>query len=117
MGRINRYKASPPLHHCKVADCNITDRATPDFANEDFDFLDADESLKKFKKDLKSLNKRREYLINALYDDLQFKCAQTGRRFASKQSLDQHMDWLREEKKEEIWSRLSRMARLGERMD
>tara|TARA_B100000405_G_scaffold165280_1_gene115503 strand:+ start:396 stop:1808 length:1413 start_codon:yes stop_codon:yes gene_type:complete len=68
--------------------------ATPDFANEDFDFLDADESLKKFKKDLKSLNKRREYLINALYDDLQFKCAQTGRRFASKQSLDQHMDWL-----------------------
>ena len=90
---------------------------TPDFANEDFDFLDAEESLKKFKRDPKSMNKRREYLVNALYDDLPFKCAQTGRRFASKESLDQHMDWLREEKKEEIRSRLSRMARLGEGVD
>ena len=67
---------------------------TPDFANEDFDILDAEESLEKFKKDSKSLSKRREYLVNALYDDLPFKCAQTGRRFASKESLDQHMDWL-----------------------
>jgi len=78
--------AAPQHHHHRPV--------TPDFANEDFDFLDAEESLKKFKRDPKSMNKRREYLVNALYDDLPFKCAQTGRRFASKESLDQHMDWL-----------------------
>jgi pre-mRNA cleavage complex 2 protein Pcf11 len=66
---------------------------TPDLY-QDHDYVDAEESLKKFKKDPKALNKRREYLILALYDDLPFKCAQTGRRFASKESLDQHMDWL-----------------------
>ena len=78
--------AAPQHHHHRPV--------TPDFANEDFDFLDAEESLKKFKRDPKSMNKRRKYLVNALYDDLPFKCAQTGRRFASKESLDQHMDWL-----------------------
>jgi pre-mRNA cleavage complex 2 protein Pcf11 len=42
--------------------------------------------------DQSQLCERREYLIDAMYDDHAFQCSQTGRRFAMKWELDAHLD-------------------------
>ena len=42
--------------------------------------------------DQSQLRERREYLIDAMYDDYAFQCSQTGRRFAMKWELNAHLD-------------------------
>ena len=42
--------------------------------------------------DDRELRKRREYLVDAMYDQLAHKCATTGRRFATRKALDAHLD-------------------------
>lgn len=50
------------------------------------------------------LRRRREYLVDAMYGDRPYQCAQTGRRFAARAELDAHLDLMhlrRRRRKEE----------------
>ena len=54
--------------------------------------------------DQSQLCERREYLIDAMYDDEAFQCVQTGRRFAMRWELDAHLDKIqaRRQKNKEV---------------
>ena len=57
--------------------------SVPDRLTADFDPARDDD---------RELRKRREYLVDAMYDQLAHKCATTGRRFATRKALDAHLD-------------------------